>query len=741
MKFLNYASVALATLPTCAGQGSLRVASKLVPLEDDLETRARAHLDVLFDDTRRNMARRRRLHRLAVDSEKEAWEEERDALKKDVQADLDKYKEQAKKKEAEKKAKKIEGLLGKAVHAKAGVESTNNFLVAAVKEQLNSPQKRMENAKKYGQAKQTNLEKFQAMAADGDAVDEALGGLQGVLDGTKATVDLISKCSGSSGCSGTDIADTVFAVLGTIGGLVTAFGGPAAPIGLLISAVAAIGSFIASFFAPEPVRPVPGLDAAAVEAAAFRAVQKAEDTTTFALFADFANTLRYSNEFNADMVKQIGDINATATDAEVDKLVDGWFDQYHNYKWEDLVSRMKDSGTEYYKAYGDISGSRRKKFADWVKSSKKTCTLDYYLQGKQKGRDSMIKCKKDMADAKTNYDFVENFGLNYVKVATMLVAYWVNVVSILNYHSTCRGEDMDELSCKYYMSFKALQREVTDAMFAHAKKLKATVTSLSKKCAKPTPEAKWPWSQKCEDFPGKCNYQYLLITTQTDQESIVAGCAESECKMLIKEEFDTSDIINYCKELDTKSFYGGILGWQSSDDKLPTDSKTCAAAANKADKFNNDYSMLAIPSYTLDIPDCVSLFKEAGNFGVIKSGPSGQLPDNMTGESKNFTPTSSPTTCPEETWSIKGGDSDLTCWEEKIKICTNKSADARTKMDGHWLKAAAELDWSNKWTQGYQWNYPAQGGVQKKKCTERGFDADEKVKCFLKPLNNGCMYD
>ena len=148
------------------------------------------------------------------------------------------------------------------------------------------------------------------------------------------TVDLISKCSGSSGCSGTDIADTVFAVLGTIGGLVIAFGGPAAPIGVIIAAVAAIGSFIASFFKPDPVRPVPGLDAAAVEAAAFRAVQRAEDTTTFALFANFANALRTANEFNADIEKQIGDLKATATDAEVDKLVDGWFDQYHNYKWE-----------------------------------------------------------------------------------------------------------------------------------------------------------------------------------------------------------------------------------------------------------------------------------------------------------------------------------------------------------------------------------------------------------------------
>ena len=54
---------------------------------------------------------------------------------------------------------------------------------------------------------------------------------------------------------------------------------------------------------------------------------------------------------------------------------------------------MKDSGTEYYKAYGDITGSRRGKFAAWAESSSKTCTLDYYLQEKQKGRDNMIKCK------------------------------------------------------------------------------------------------------------------------------------------------------------------------------------------------------------------------------------------------------------------------------------------------------------------------------------------------------------
>ena len=60
---------------------------------------------------------------------------------------------------------------------------------------------------------------------------------------------------------------------------------------------------------------------------------------------------------------------------------------------QDLVSCMKDSGTAYYKAYGDITGSRRGSFAEWAKSSSKTCILDYYLQTNQKGRDNLTTCK------------------------------------------------------------------------------------------------------------------------------------------------------------------------------------------------------------------------------------------------------------------------------------------------------------------------------------------------------------
>ena len=145
------------------------------------------------------------------------------------------------------------------------------------------------------------------------------------------------------------------------------------------------------------------------------------------------------------------------------------------------------------------------------------------------------------------------------------------------------------------MSFKALQSEVNKSMFTHAQKLKETVSSLSKKCENPPIKAKWPWNQKCAEFPGKCNYQYLLITTQTDQESIVAGCANEECKMLIAEEFHADDMSRFCKKYDTKDFYGGILGWTSGD-KLP-EPQTCDAATDKANKFNNDMSMLAIPRY------------------------------------------------------------------------------------------------------------------------------------------------
>lgn len=674
------------------------------------------------------------------------------------------------------------------------------------------------------------------------------------LGSVKKSIDTIQKCSGSTGCSGKDIADTVFDVLGTIG-FVVGLAFPAA--GAVIAVVVALGSFIASFFGDKPVRALPGLDAAAVEAAAFKAVQRAEDTTTFAEFADFAYALRAANSFNANILNTINEaLKAGSQSAEnIDRIVDEWFDQYHDFKWEDVVTRMKDSGTSYFKAYGDITGSRRGKFADWIKDSKKTCKLEYYVQANQKGRDSLNTCKKNMATAKTNYEYAQNFGLNYIKVATLLVAYWSGVVSILSKHSTC-GDNMEAtFTCKYSIAFESLKHEVTESMFKHAQALKETTTALATTCEAPASNvALWPWNQKCEDWPGQCNYQYLVLMTQTDQEATVNGCEGGGCKMLITERYYQTDIEEECrKEVKNaqnakgKAFYGGIIGWQSGLE--PKDQSSCKGAATVANKAANDYSMLAIPSYTLDIPDCAALFSKPENFGIKKGDAVGYLPDTIDGNTscptieetvsgKSFTKldqhsmdvvvhfdsdvtgastmkqgsysigkftgfegniakfangdycapisaprsgsaefvedctaaqlsvtsVSEPTTCvykmvitgtcpscatsssipapapscPEGTYSIVGyNGSDGACWEEKIKACTVD--EARTKMAGHYLAAAKEMDWSSGWVSGgSNWNR----GVENKPCKQRGFDDGDFQKCFYQSwLNKGCMYD
>ena len=214
-----------------------------------------------------------------------------------------------------------------------------------------------------------------------------------------------------------------------------------------------------------------------------------------------------------------------------------------------------------------------------------------------------------MADAKTNYDFVQNFGLNYVKVATMLVSYYVGVVSILNKHSTCDEDSMAQPSCKYYISFMALRAEVDDAMFKHAGKLKETMNLLPKKCEKPTPEAKWPWNQKCEDLGGKCNYEYLLLMPETDQLATVNKCEGGGCKMLINEMHHKNDIIKQCNR-GSNAYYGGILGWQDGQE-LPTmmiggntwKHALCTHAANIANKGGHDFSMFAIPRYVCPTSD------------------------------------------------------------------------------------------------------------------------------------------
>ena len=210
-----------------------------------------------------------------------------------------------------------------------------------------------------------------------------------------------------------------------------------------------------------------------------------------------------------------------------------------------------------------------------------------------------------MAAAKTDYDFVQNFGLNYVKVATMLVAYWTGVVGILNNHSTCGKSNMAKLSCKYNVAFEALASEVNESMFNHAKKLRETMLALPEKCENPTPnKALWPWNQKCDHWPGKCNYEYLMLMPESDQKATVNGCEEDVCKMLITETYYQSDITQKCEKINAgtnTTFYGGFIGWQEGQNKLPKDAKSCDEAATLANKGGHNYYMFAIPGYVYQI--------------------------------------------------------------------------------------------------------------------------------------------
>ena len=311
--FLNSVTVALAALPgLCVGQGSLRVASKLVPLpEDNLETRAQAHLDGLFDDLRR----RRPLHHFAV-------------------GDLD--------------AVATKPTLLSNPHPGSGGDSDD---VPDLSADSSSDTTRREKNKKLKKKLQEGMQKQMKArglvlekkstslktrikdkhAADEDFAGNVVDAVSQILDSTKKAVDLVNKCSGSTGCDGPEIANVVFDILGTVGAIVGMIN-PA--IGAVIGLIVALGSFINSFFADEPVRAAPGLDAAAVEAAAFRAVMKADDTTTFAVFANFANSLRTATKFNANILKKIEDLGTNTPAHDVNKIVEGWFDQYHNFKWE-----------------------------------------------------------------------------------------------------------------------------------------------------------------------------------------------------------------------------------------------------------------------------------------------------------------------------------------------------------------------------------------------------------------------
>ena len=211
------------------------------------------------------------------------------------------------------------------------------------------------------------------------------------LEQVKTSVKFVMKCF-DSGCDANEIADEISSIIGTIGGVIACFN-PA--MGAIISSIGALGSFVSSWFcSPQVARAMPGLDADAVEEAAFRAVKAVEDTNIRAEFADFKAMLSTATGFNKQIIKDISIANATERGGtDVDQIIADWFEQYHEYKWIDVVSRMKDTGKAFALAYGDIAGSRRSKFVAWAKSSPETCSLEHYFKTNNDGRDILNKCK------------------------------------------------------------------------------------------------------------------------------------------------------------------------------------------------------------------------------------------------------------------------------------------------------------------------------------------------------------
>lgn len=93
------------------------------------------------------------------------------------------------------------------------------------------------------------------------------------LTQVKETIKFIQGCF-EGGCEPEQVADQVFSIVSTLGGVIACFN-PAA--GAIIQSIGALGSFVASFFgSPGVAKAMPGLDEASVEAAAFRAVMSVQ---------------------------------------------------------------------------------------------------------------------------------------------------------------------------------------------------------------------------------------------------------------------------------------------------------------------------------------------------------------------------------------------------------------------------------------------------------------------------------
>jgi len=605
-------------------------------------------------------------------------------------------------------------------------------------------------------------------ASEYDIDEDKFGTAVEAIDSLKDSIGKIQACI-SDDCNSQQVTEAAFAVLGTVG-MVVGLAFP--PLGAVIAAVTAIGSMVASFYGSAPINPMPGLNAAAVEGAAFKAVQRVQDTGTFAGFADFRNTLDLATKFNSDLLNKMNEYEEGKI---LDDIIDEWFDQYHSYKWGDIVSRMKDVGEDYFSAYGIMAGSRRGAFTDWVKSSNTTCTLEHYLKKGQLGRDNLNKCKENMAVAKTNYDYVEMFGRHFISLATALTAYNTIVTSIFAKHSTCNGvkSTLGDFTCDYYISYSALRFEINDSIMDRASQLTKIIGKdndggITKTCEEPVSKALWPWNQKCGSVGMRCNYKYLIFMAQTDQESTLNECEGGGCKLLL-EEVSLPYVMTTRCEQELKSavnstesaFYGGMYGWGGS--KVPTKADSCAVAVREGKTYSHDISMIAIPGYSLEIPDCVALFEDPKNFGIIGAV-------NQSIAAVEIKPKPTCKDMADTLYSIRGGSGDRACWEEEISLCdiakhlddpnpvryttvfpykiinVMSSSDTivavKELMSYH--KAAKELGWSSRWYDGRgTWS----GTVQERSCTGRHgdpFSPDEKEKCEVWAFNwelKGCMYD
>lgn len=282
------------------------------------------------------------------------------------------------------------------------------------------------------------------------------------------------------------------------------------------------------------------------------------------------------------------------------------------------------------------------------------------------------------------------------------------------------------------------------------------------------------------EFVDDCGAEKLTVVSVEEPsicvyKMVVSGVCP--CRSLVK---TTTPVHSSPATKVVHGFYGGIIGYKEGQHQKP-EHQGCRDAIKQAHKFNHDFSLFAIPAYTLDIPECFTLLDKSDNFGIpsipappkrtwkTKEGvendcqdkkPSGEeslawchyCPSSISSwkqgcckhtalEASKYLELPTPSTnkwcdsCPTK-WSVMGErGSDHVCWEENKLTCNKETA--TTTIYGNAAKAATMLGWSTgfKKSSGGLWT----ASVEKKSCSDRGVD---KVKCFWENyVNDGCMYD